>query len=358
MEEITYPGASATGHVLVLYATRVQSVEQVFCYLVSISIGRSFILPIIHPTSKHQQNQLIVTFNKSSLSLLLFYFMFFFHSQIYLDIASRAIVMQITFYTLVTLIILLQLRWKEAESRVLETCPRLFDALVDVSCSSSDRESRKRKTNNFLIVISYDGFRNEYLNRGVTPELLRFQASGVQAPYMKNVFPTKTFTNHHSISTGSYPEIHGVVGNQVYDKIKGKLSYGYDLFHFNRSALPIWTINEMAGGKSGCMMWPGSDYQYSGIKCSYLQNYSTEVPLTSRVDTVIEWLKHTDPPNLVMFYSEQPDKLAHVVGPDSDNVCFKFFCMLIFDLDYRYGGSFGYDNWLLPRTIGNSQSLQ
>lgn len=138
---------------------------------------------------------------------------------------------------------------------------------------------------------------------------------------MKNVFPTKTFTNHYSIATGAYPETHGILGNEVYDKIKGKLNYGYDLFHLNQSVLPIWTINELAGGKSGCMMWPGSNYEYSGVNCSYSQIYSSKTPLTERVDTVIEWLtKEKDPPNLVMFYSEQPDKLAHIVGPNSENV--------------------------------------
>lgn len=251
-------------------------------------------------------------------------------------------------YTLVTLVILVQL----CECRVLDTCPGLFEALEDASClpsSSSDREPKKY--NNFLIVISYDGFRNEYLSRGVTPNLLRFRESGVYAPYMKNVFPTKTFTNHHSISTGSYPEVHGILGNEVYDKIKGKLNYGYDLFHFNKSILPIWTINEMDGGKSGCMMWPGSNYEYSGRTCSYSQNYSSEVPLISRVDTVIEWLKQPDPPNLIMFYSEQPDKLAHVLGPDSNNV--SLCCLRPFPnrwiLDYRYGCSFGCCDWLYSR---------
>ena len=40
-----------------------------------------------------------------------------------------------------------------------------------------------------------------------------------------------------------------------------------------------------------------------------------------RVDTMIKWLTNdTNPPNLVMFYSEQPDKLAHIVGPNANNV--------------------------------------
>lgn len=57
-----------------------------------------------------------------------------------------------------------------------------------------------------LLVISYDAFRPEYLNRNVTPNLNRFRREGTSARYMFNVFPTKTFVNHFSIATVSTQE--------------------------------------------------------------------------------------------------------------------------------------------------------
>lgn len=172
-----------------------------------------------------------------------------------------------------------------------------------------------------LIIVSYDGFRNEYLERNVTPSLLKFRSEGIYTENMLNVFPTKTFTNHFSISTGFYPDKHGVLANNLYDTKEGELGYSYKLFHYNESIEPIWVLNEKTNGHSGCMMWPGSNFNYSNVGCTYTMNYSFSVPLMDRVDTIMKWL--TDPikpANLVMFYSEQPDKLAHVVGPDTQNI--------------------------------------
>lgn len=92
-----------------------------------------------------------------------------------------------------------------------------------------------------LVVVSFDAFRPDYLDRGLTPHLNEFRQSGVRAEYMRNVFPTKTFPNHFSIATGLYAGAHGVTGNKVFDsKLGRELSYSYELFHQNQDVLPIW----------------------------------------------------------------------------------------------------------------------
>lgn len=52
-----------------------------------------------------------------------------------------------------------------------------------------------------LLVVSYDAFSPEYLNRGITPNMEKFRKQGLSAKYLSNVFPTKTFVNHHTIAT-------------------------------------------------------------------------------------------------------------------------------------------------------------
>lgn len=94
--------------------------------------------------------------------------------------------------------------------------------------------------NQKLLIVSYDAFRPEYLKRNVTPYLNKFAKEGTFAPHMINVFPTKTFVNHHSIATGFYPEVHGVTANEIYDQKLGRLGYSYDLFHYDESLIPIW----------------------------------------------------------------------------------------------------------------------
>lgn len=55
-----------------------------------------------------------------------------------------------------------------------------------------------------LLVVSFDAFRPDYLNRNVTPNLNRIRQDGVSADFMMNVFPTKTFVNHFTIATVSF----------------------------------------------------------------------------------------------------------------------------------------------------------
>lgn len=79
-----------------------------------------------------------------------------------------------------------------------------------------------------LLVLSFDGFRFNYLNRtyinneGVeelaAPNINRLARCGVWASSgMMTAFPSLTFPNHYSIVTGLYPETHGIVGNSFYD---------------------------------------------------------------------------------------------------------------------------------------------
>lgn len=71
----------------------------------------------------------------------------------------------------------------------------LFCFLVGLS------EEAPSQLDEVLLVISYDGFRPEYLHRHVTPTLNEFREESTWAQFMQPVFPTKTFVNHFSIAT-------------------------------------------------------------------------------------------------------------------------------------------------------------
>src|SRR3546814_16549023 len=59
------------------------------------------------------------------------------------------------------------------------------------------------------ILVSIDGFRPDYLKRGVTPHLSGLAAAGVEAS-MRPSFPTNTFPNHCANFTGARPHRSGL----------------------------------------------------------------------------------------------------------------------------------------------------
>lgn len=116
---------------------------------------------------------------------------------------------------------------------LLETVLLGATATVATATASSSPSS-------VLIVVSYDAFRTEYLRRNSTSFMNELRRNGTTAEFLRNVFPTKTFPNHHSIATGMYPNQHGVMANEFYDHSRGKLNYSYEMFHFNDEIVPIW----------------------------------------------------------------------------------------------------------------------
>ncbi|MCF8264872.1 MAG: alkaline phosphatase family protein, partial [Melioribacteraceae bacterium] len=77
--------------------------------------------------------------------------------------------------------------------------------------------------NTYTILVSFDGFRWDYLNRGITPNLNKIAESGVKAISMEPCFPSKTFPNHLSIITGMYPENHGIISNYFENSATGEI---------------------------------------------------------------------------------------------------------------------------------------
>ena len=191
----------------------------------------------------------------------------------------------------------------------------LFKSINRV-CSHFEAPSEKQT----VFLISFDGFRWDYLDKTSTPNFDFIIKTGVKAKYVINTFITKTFPNHYSIVTGLYEESHGIVGNIMYDP------RFHSWFYVNNTetrwwkARPIWFTNEKAekGRKSAVVFWPGSAVK--GQMPSKFLKYDSNVPLRKRIDFLVESLKGDDPPNFLALYFEEPDKSGHRYGPDSREV--------------------------------------
>ena len=66
-----------------------------------------------------------------------------------------------------------------------------------------------------LLLVSIDGFRADYLDRGLTPTLSALAEGGVRAEYMRPSFPSLTFPNHYALITGMRPDHSGIVANTM-----------------------------------------------------------------------------------------------------------------------------------------------
>ena len=170
------------------------------------------------------------------------------------------------------------------------------------------------------ILISIDGFKPDYLTRGVTPNLNALAASGISAS-MRPSFPSVTFPNHWTLVTGLRPDRHGVVGNRMEDVAHPGMTFtmqSEEPFWWTQ-AEPIWITAERAGIRTATMFWPGANISFDGQRPSDWQQYGHEVSNRQRVDAVIDWLRRplATRPQFLTLYFDTVDSAGHSFGPDS-----------------------------------------
>ncbi|KAJ3021918.1 UNVERIFIED_CONTAM: hypothetical protein HDU68_009403 [Siphonaria sp. JEL0065] len=177
-----------------------------------------------------------------------------------------------------------------------------------------------------VILVSLDGLREEYLSRGLTPNLAALAASGISASFLVSSFPSLTFPNHYSIITGLYPESHGIVANVFFDTTLND-TFVYVDSKKNQDAKwwggePLWVTSVKNGLKSATMMWPGSEAPIHGTRPTYYQPYNGSLANADRVSQVISWLSLPleSRPAFLTLYISDIDTAGHKYGPTSPQV--------------------------------------
>lgn len=178
-----------------------------------------------------------------------------------------------------------------------------------------------------VLLISIDGFMNEYLDRNETPNFDRFIKSGVMAEHMIPVFPTKTFPNHYSLVTGLYVENHGIISNSFPDdSLDARFSYGPPEGSANDERWwggePIWITAEKQGKTSATMFWPGSEASIKNVRPTKWVDYDGSVDNYERIDSVMSWLGPAGEVNadFATLYFSHVDSDGHSYGPNSPEV--------------------------------------
>lgn len=177
------------------------------------------------------------------------------------------------------------------------------------------------------ILISLDGFRADFLQRGLTPTLNSFVAEGVSPKYMLPSFPSVTFPNHYTLVTGLHPESHGVVGNSFWDPTLNE-----DFFYTDPTRSmqpkwwadgePLWVTAEKSNVTAAVHMWPGSEAHIMSLEPTYLDKFNGTEDLTRKVDRILELLDtpDLDRPQLIAAYVPVVDADGHLYGPNSTEI--------------------------------------
>lgn len=198
----------------------------------------------------------------------------------------------------------------------------LLSAGLLFSCGRKGGENNGVPIDSYVIMVSFDAFRWDYMDLYETPNFDSMVASGVKAKSLIPSFPTKTFPNHYTLATGLYPDHHGIINNSFYaEDLGGIYRMGDRTMVGNPSAYagePIWLTAEKQGLKSACYFWVGSEAPIGGVHPSYWNKYDESVPYIERVDQVISWLQMplNKRPSLITLYFDEPDAISHDVGPE------------------------------------------
>uniref|UniRef100_A0A8C3A878 Ectonucleotide pyrophosphatase/phosphodiesterase 1 n=1 Tax=Cyclopterus lumpus TaxID=8103 RepID=A0A8C3A878_CYCLU len=230
---------------------------------------------------------------------------------------SLSLVCLCCFYWLTTLLFHENLTRKE--EALLKSCPLKASFFLSVLPHSFSRPP--------LILVSLDGFRSQYLEDHSSHLRIinKLRNDGTTTPYLRSVYPTKTFPNHYSIVTGLYPESHGIVDNKMYDVTQNTFFSLKSEEKFNPKwyqGEPVWITAMRQKLKAGTFFWPGSDVRINGSFPDLYKSYDRNIHFKQRVTTLFEWLSlpQGERPDFYTLYLEEPDSTGHRYGPASSQI--------------------------------------
>ena len=172
-----------------------------------------------------------------------------------------------------------------------------------------------------LLLISFDGFRWDYLNHHNLTNFDSLKQNGTYADYIYNQFVTVTLPNHWSIVTGLYEETHGIVQNIMYDPIL-KATYdpnannslnSFKWYAQNNITQPVWSLNQkFSESRLSAAEWVGSDVVINEQAIISIP-YNESRPFKEIIDQIIAlFTKEEGPINFGAIYFNEPDHTGKI----------------------------------------------
>ncbi len=208
------------------------------------------------------------------------------------------------------------------------------------SIATSNSKAAQEKP--YLLLISLDGFRWDYMDKYKPPNLSAFIDNGVSAESLVPTFPSKTFPNHYSIATGLYPDKHGILGN-VFSSNENGVDFSYkdkttatDGRFYKGS--PIWLEANKANMVTASYFFVGTEAAIQGVHPTYYHTFDPSIKNKDRVNQALDWLEMPEEkkPHLILMYFGDMDKTGHDYGPGNEEKIKE----ALFELDKSLGDLF------------------
>ncbi len=170
-----------------------------------------------------------------------------------------------------------------------------------------------------VIVMLFDGFAPSYIRDFDTPNFDRLQGEGAWTHQMDPAFPTISLISAVTISTGCWPDKHGVVSNLFIDPERG---------HYDHSGDADWLTGcehmhqaaERQGINSAVLGWVGHHSKTRGAQASYVppgellfKDFPDDAGRTAQLLEQIE-RPAAERPRLILAYFKGPDGAGHFKG--------------------------------------------
>ena len=188
-------------------------------------------------------------------------------------------------------------------------------SIASLSVQAAERVDRT------VVVLLFDGWAPALLESIPAPALERIRKEGAWSHHMVPAFPSISLINQTTISTGCWPEHHGIVTNVFIDPKRGDYDHSHDADwligceHLHQAA-------ERQGVRSAALGWVG---RYSTARGELASAVSMERAFAEfpddakRTEQVIKMLQMPDKqrPRLILAYFAGPDGVQHFSGMDS-----------------------------------------
>lgn len=211
------------------------------------------------------------------------------------------------------------------------------DAAKGADAGSSER---------VVVIISVDGLAGFYLDdpKAELPNLRALAADGARAATMKATTPSVTWPNHTTLVTGVPPAVHGVVGNNYYDRAaRQKRTLIADPVFDKDEIVKVPTLYDVAkahGLTTAAIRWPASrnakslDWTVPAMKPGMAERrYTTPALLkeAARAGVAFDDTAHSDEwntrlfnfilkthrPRMALLHIVDVDHAQHASGPRS-----------------------------------------